>query len=654
MPLGPRRGLCDRLLLTVFGLLSLAFGGLRTRLAVDVENRAMQSDKTPEAAVQAEREALFGRDSTLLFLVRPKGPDQEAQASAWLQSVSAVPGVSSVERLGMQAPRGGFFAALDLEAEEWNGRASFAPACERALAAAREARPPGAELRATGPVAGQIAIARALRKEENRVLPLLLCVLAGVLFVYYRSLTLVLAAFLPAVGSVLWLGGLQKLSGVALDPIATLLPPTLLTGGVAAAIHVIEGYLSKVEAGVDPLAAPAAAIRQLFLPNTLAWLMTVVGFLSLGFNALPAVRSFGVLASVGVTLSLAMTLVVLPPFLRLWSPRAKVRRGRTWSRIAGPLSRGLARRSGVFLFFWGLLGAVGLWGWTELRVSTDPLDVLPPSHPFRVDTEAIAAELGGIETFDLLLAPPHPKALPLALAGLASGLARLPGVAGPAGAPRQAEGTWLVPVLLAPGSSAEREVSFAATLARAHELGWPEARVAGLAVAVARDSQRLVHEQLTGLALSALGIGAILVLGLRSLRLGMLGMLPNLLACAVTYGVLALIGRPLTVATAMIGTVFLGFVVDDTVFYLCHFQDERKRGLGRVEALAATFHSAGRAITITSLALCAGFAACLSGTLSTSREFGALATAIVLVALGACLLLLPLLLLRSGGEPATP
>jgi predicted RND superfamily exporter protein len=205
-----------------------------------------------------------------------------------------------------------------------------------------------------------------------------------------------------------------------------------------------------------------------------------------------------------------------------------------------------------------------------------------------------------------------------------------------------------VPALLSPGGTREHEASFDAALARARDGGWEHAEVAGLTVRVARDSQRLVRGQVAGLGASAALIGAMIVLGLRSLRLGLLGMLPNLLSCAVIYGALAVLGRPLTVASAMIGTVFLGLVVDDTVHLLHTLRHTRVAGESPREAMARALRRTGRPTVTSSVTLAFGFAACLTGRLSTTREFGALAMAIVFVALGACLTFLPALLFRAG------
>jgi hypothetical protein len=305
----------DILILAGFAALTAGLWRLHPRLEVDVENVAMSSDRSPEAAVEARRDARFAPDSTLLLLAervgtaRARAADASGErsidarsAEAWIGEIAAAPGVRAARKLPVDALHGGLFVAADLAPDD---SGAFVPAYRAAVAAARSAAQPGWHVSATGQVAGQAAISKALQAEGPRVLPILIAILALVLALTYRSASLLVAAFLPAGGAVVWVGGLEVLLGWKLDPISTLLQPTLLTVGVAAAVHVLEATLTERERGATADAAPGAAVRHVFAPVLLALLTTVAGFASLAFNAIPAVRSFGLLASVGVVVSCA-------------------------------------------------------------------------------------------------------------------------------------------------------------------------------------------------------------------------------------------------------------------------------------------------------------------------------------------------------------
>jgi predicted RND superfamily exporter protein len=174
-------------------------------------------------------------------------------------------------------------------------------------------------------------------------------------------------------------------------------------------------------------------------------------------------------------------------------------------------------------------------------------------------------------------------------------------------------------------------------------------------VQVAQDSEALEQEQRRGVLATVVLLWTALSLALRSWRLGLLGLIPNVLPCLVLQGSLALADRPLSVATAMIATVLLGLIVDDTIHFLHGYRAERRAGCSVSSALERALEHSGRAIVVTSAVLAAGFAAGLVGRLTTTIEFAALCSLTILLALACDLVLLPALLLlperRLGRRP---
>jgi len=119
---------------------------------------------------------------------------------------------------------------------------------------------------------------------------------------------------------------------------------------------------------------------------------------------------------------------------------------------------------------------------------------------------------------------------------------------------------------------------------------------------------------------------------------------------AALYGGLALLDRPLSASTALIGSVFLGLVVDDTIHFLHGYERARRAGADARSAVAASFRSCGRALVVTSLVLGLGFGAAAIGSLSTTVEFAVVSAAVIALALLADVVLLPALLVVVHGE----
>jgi hypothetical protein len=282
-----------------------------------------------------------------------------------------------------------------------------------------------------------------------------------------------------------------------------------------------------------------------------------------------------------------------------------------------------------------------------IRVDNDPLRVLPEQHPFRRDTAALVSEIGGSDTFDLLVPAGSVLAEPAGVGMLAAFVLTQPGVAGPAGpALRSDDGAWLARFVLAPGGSTAREQLFADIETRAAALGAPQVRATGASVQVARDSGRLIRSVLRGSLSSLLVLFVLFWLAFRSAYYAWLAMIPNVLPCIVVYAALGLGGRPLSFATAMISSVMLGLIVDDTIHLLHRFRELRAEGAEALAAVERVFEQCGRAEMITSVVLAVGFSVGLFGQLTTTVEFCGLAAATIAVAFASDAILLPAILVE--------
>lgn len=632
-------------MLVLFGLLSAWGARGMLRLEPDPQNTPMHSVGTPEARSIQLRNGDFPPETKLVLLLESRdGSALDAgseEVRDWLAALRGLPAVRNLVVAPEDAP-GALVAVADLVPGE---DGSYAEQTRGAINSARAHRPKGTRVFAAGHPVAEIVLARELASEEDTTVPRILVVLLVTLLLIYRSPVTTLGAFLPSLGAILLAGGLQHALGFPKDPISTLLAPTLLSIGVATSVHLFEHLRAHRARGASLEEALTLSVRELRRPTILTALTTLAGFLGLTTNPIPAVARFGLFAGLGVVLASFFALTVLPAWLLLFSRRRPPVRPALAAARHLEFTRGVERHAGLVIGVC-LAAAVGLGlAWTRLRVDTTPIKILPPDDELRVATERISEVLGGVDTFDLLLPPPAPALAPLHLAELAAEVTAIPGVVTQVAPPRKSDGgTWLSTFLIEPSGTATREALFARAEAVARDQGWADPIVTGETVQMARDSERLVRGQLEGLGLTVLLVALSMAIGLGSLRLGLLGLIPNVLPCVAVYGGMALAGRSLSVATAMIGSVMLGVIVDDTVHLLHTYAAERRGGLQRHDAIAAALGRVGRPVVITSLVLFLGLGVGVTGRLETTRAFSLLAALIVATALLANLFLLPALL----------
>lgn len=622
---------------TALPLLAFALAG-KQMLHVDVENLAMKSRGTSVEAV-AERAADEFETTPRIFLlataIAPQhlAPVDSRALAAWTESLRQTPAAASLQVMPSPPTQACLAITPQVDAE---GR--YANACDEIIALAREQRPAGFRLAISGVPVVEIAIARELASERATVLPWIVGGLACVLLLIYRHISLVLAGlFSPLIGTLL-LEGIQGWSGLRIDPVSALLGPTILTVGVASSVHLLERTRQLLRQGLPIEPATRRAARALRTPMALTVLTTAAGFLGLTLSPIPAVVRFGWLACLGILLVISATLFYLPPLLCALPVGRRYMEGKDEPAPHTPLARTSAIWASALCITLFGAGAIEM---QQMRVDSDPLQVLPFEHPVRVDSRAFAEHLGGSETFALLLPQKGPTGLS-PLLGLTARIQALDGIVGPVEAPRtSASGAVLLRFLLTPGETSARSQLFEQVELIAEQAGWPEAAATGLTVRMTRDSQALIAAQRGGVLITSLALLVVMAIGFRSIWLGFLGLLPNILPLVILQGSLAWLDRPLTVASSMIGVVMLGLVVDDTIHLLHAFREASGSAAQRT---AEAMRRVRRPIVITTAVLCVGFAATGLGSLEATREFGMLAVGTLILALLADLIVLPLLL----------
>lgn len=608
---------------------------------VDAQNRSLKSPTSRDAAKLQELAAAVPADPVVLVAFAaasdlPLPAPQRARIEALAAQVRGIEGVTEVAVAPVPDPG---LAALTVAV----GRDDELPTTERVLAACRAALPPGVSLHAAGLPLVEGTIARLVAAERQRVVPLLLAALFAVAWFAYRRAALAFAALVPALAAIAWTSGVLARLGHRLDPVAALLDPVLLTIGVATSVHVVGAFLRAAATGLPPAAASEAALREVKAPALLATATTMVGMWSLATSDVPAVLDFGLRSALGIGLAHVFTFLLLPPLL------ARVTTAATKTSDAAParLWSSIARHRVAALVVGAALSALAAAGLFRVSADNDVLQLLPRDDQVRRDHDLLAGRLGGVEAFHLLVPARHPGAEPSRLLPLLAAVREQPGIAGLAGpALRGEDGELAVPLLLAPGGSAAREALFADLERTATVLGFDDVAPAGASVQLARDSGRLLRS-LLGSALGSLALLTIgMALGLRSWRLGLLGLAPNLLPSLWLYGALGWSGRPVSVATAMIGCTMLGLVVDNTI-HLLHRYRELRAGADAPQALAHAWGDTIRPMTLASAVLALGFGSAAWSRLATTAEFGVLAAATIATAWLATAVLLPAALWRD-------
>jgi predicted RND superfamily exporter protein len=130
----------------------------------------------------------------------------------------------------------------------------------------------------------------------------------------------------------------------------------------------------------------------------------------------------------------------------------------------------------------------------------------------------------------------------------------------------------------------------------------------------------------------------------RSVSILLISIVPNLVPLVFIAGVMGYLGVELKISTAIIFTIAFGIAVDDTIHLLGKFKYELMKGRSKMYALKRSYMTTGKAMILTTLILCSGFALLVFSSFLGTFYLGVMLCLALFVALIADLTLLPVLI----------
>ena len=611
-------------------------------------------------------------------------------------SMLALDGDVSVVNVTIELPEEGLLEAVAEVAEY-----------ARTVGAEAEERFPGMDLRVVGTVMVNQTFVEASIRSQMIFLPASLLLMALILGILTRGWAGVAATGMVIVFSVLASMGLGGWAGLPFSPPIAPAPTIVLMIVVANCVHLLVALQQRLRAGDSRHAAIVESVGLNLHPVFLASLTTALGFLSMNFSEVPPYRHLGNFVAFGVAASFVLSVTFLPAVLSLLPVRApKDRRLRTPT--MGLLADSVLHYGKALMWGW-LVIVVAM----SLAVPRNELnDVLvhffDESVEFRQDTDFMDERLSGntLVEYSLQASAEGGVTDPLFLADVARfaewyrGQPSVRHVAVVTDTFRQlnksmhgddpaayripeskelaAQFLVLYELSLPEGlnlnnqidrsRSATRVTVSAETLSsqellelNARAEAWLKENAAhvggvnstGPAALFAYIGQRNIRAMVVGTMVVLLAISAILLFALRSLRLGLISIVPNLLPAVLGFGVWGLTVGQVGLSLSVVVAMTVGIVVDDTVHFLGKYRHARRdNGQGPEEAVRYAFDTAGRAMFTTTVVLVAGFLILLFSPFVPTAQVGVLTAMIIGFALLADLTLLPALLTALDRSPA--
>jgi len=154
----------------------------------------------------------------------------------------------------------------------------------------------------------------------------------------------------------------------------------------------------------------------------------------------------------------------------------------------------------------------------------------------------------------------------------------------------------------------------------------------------------LVEGQVSSILLALLTDLILITLLLRSVRMGLIAILPVAFSLLLVLAALALAGTPLGIANSMFAGIALGIGLDFAIHLTTAYRERLRQGIPAGEALRSTLELTGPAVCVSAASITAGFSVLMLSEIAPNVQLGVMICLCLVTCAVTTLLLIPSLL----------
>jgi hypothetical protein len=564
---------------------------------------------------------------------------------------------------------------------------------------------PDIEVKLTGIIMMNQAFPEASIWDMKWLFPLMLLVFIVVLYFWVKGVSGTFTTFMIIVFSIVGAMGIAGWIGIALTPpsfSAIMIIPTM---AIADSVHILMTYVIDMRRGESKHAAMVDSIRVNLQPVFLTSVTTAIGFLSMNFSDAPPFHDLGNIVAMGVMIAFALSVTFLPAAMMMLPDSHRVRETASSTAMAKFAEFVIANRTRLLIGM-GIACLLLISFVPKNELNDDFVKYFSERIEFRRDADFASKNLSGlylidyslesgidggvsepefqrnVESFaDWYLAQPEVihvnvlsdtfKRLNRSMHGDDQSWYRLPEQRDLA-----AQYLLLYEMSLPYGLDLNNQINIDKSATRMtvmlHNMTtktvlalesraqqWLRDNVqasmqndgASPTIMFSNIGERNIKSMLFGTTIALILISIILIFALRSLKIGLLSLIPNLIPAALAFGLWGIMVGQIGLALSIVTGMTLGIVVDDTVHFLSKYlRARREKGLDAQDAVRYAFNTVGLALVVTSIVLISGFFVLTFSAFQLNSNMAIMTAVTIVFAIVADFLLLPPLLMAVDGK----
>ncbi|OUR97082.1 hypothetical protein A9Q84_12180 [Halobacteriovorax marinus] len=557
------------------------------------------------------------------------------------------------------------------------------------------------EVKIGGTAPLNVAFRNISMSDLNKILPLVLLSIVVILFLVFKSFKIIIFLAIELAFAIISTMGVAGWLGINFSMIISMVPIIIAAITLADTVHILSTYREEKLALNNEESLKSSLLKN-FNPTFLTTISTMIGFLGLMSSDLKPIKDLGAISALGVLFSWLASLYIVIPLCKLF-PVAFKYDGTSSKKINGEkfvsfLSHHKLKVLSLFLVVTVFSVFISL----KNEVNSNVMKYFAKDVPVRVANEFLREKIGGYSGVQIVFKTNIDGGIkdPAFLRKVESFSSIIQ--------------SWdeiskvnsLVDILKKTNKSlhGDQQQYFAIPKSRdlvaqeilLYELSIPEGKnlsywfntnyetlrmdiiwkiddsvkaletinkikdeisksglngsVTGKAAIIMGLDSYIVSTFATSI-LTALVLVAFLMMYLfRSVKMGLLSMIPNLLPPLYGLAFLTLIGGNIDVGVILITAICLGIAVDDTIYFLTNFNNHYKKTKCKNESLIISLNSIGTSLINTTIILVLSFMCFIFSDFEPNRNFGIITAFVLTMALITDLVLLPALLVNRSRD----
>jgi len=528
-----------------------------------------------------------------------------------------------------------------------------------------------------------------------------------IMYLFFRSLKVVVSSLLIVAVSIVWVLGTTALFNFKITILTGVIPSLIVIIAIENCIYILNKYHWEYRSHGNKMKALIRVVQRIGFASLMTNAATALGFAAFILIPNQMLREFGIITALNIMLEYVLCIILLPIIFSFIDPPTAKHVKHLDSRFFGTVIKKIiymiSYRRNIIYGIAAVLLLIGFWGISRMKTSGKIVDDFRTDDPIYVDLKFFENNFGGVMPFEISIDtkkkngvmagstidkinelqkmintyPEFSKPLSVAELFKFSKQAYFGGDTSMYSMPNNVEKGFIMGYLPKNqnGKKSSLLYSFLDSTKRYTRVSFQMAdigtrhmdslmaeihpqidsifspakydvRVTGNSVVYARGTNFLIRNLFESVLIAIVMISLLMALLFSSFRMILVSMIPNIIPLLITAAIMGFAGIPIKPSTIIVFSIALGISVDNAIQYLSRYRHELKMTNGAIKQSAiSALNEAGFSMIYTSIVLVLGFSVFIISGFGGTQALGILISTTLLIAMFFNIMVLPSLLL---------